>query len=83
MMNEMAANAFEQKSQPWRLHDLWRTAASKMAAIGVSLPVVERCLNHVSESFGGLRGVYQRHEFSAEMANAFTRWDAHLQSLVG
>ena len=82
MMDQIAADAFEQNPQPWRLHDLRRTAASKMAEIGVSLPVIERALNHVSESFGGLRGVYQRHEFSAEMTDAFRRWDAHLRTII-
>ena len=82
MMDQIAADAFEQNPQPWRLHDLRRTAASKMAEIGVSLPVIERALNHVSESFGGLRGVYQRHEFSVEMTDAFRRWDAHLRTII-
>ena len=48
----------------------------------MSLPVIERALNHVSESFGGLRGVYQRHEFSVEMTDAFRRWDAHLRTII-
>ena len=67
---------------PWRLHDLRRTAASGMAALGVQLPVIEKVLNHVSGSFGGIVGVYQRHEFAAEMTEALARWAVHVQGLV-
>jgi integrase len=67
---------------PWRLHDLRRTCASGMAALGVQLPVVERVLNHISGSFGGVAGVYQRHEFSDEKREALARWAQHIENLV-
>lgn len=66
---------------PWRLHDLRRTTATGLASLGVQLPVVERLLNHVSGSFGGVAGVYQRHEFSTEKRDALERWAVHLQGL--
>jgi integrase len=69
--------------QEFRLHDLRRTFASGLAALGVTLPVIERLLNHVSGTFGGVAGVYQRHEFAAEMADALARWAQHVASLVG
>jgi integrase len=68
--------------EPWRLHDTRRTAASNLAALGVPLPVIEKLLNHISGSFGGVAGVYQRHEFSAEMADALQRWATHVEGLV-
>ena len=43
------------------LHDIRRSVASGMASIGVDLHVIERCLNHVSGSFGGIVAVYQKH----------------------
>ena len=67
---------------PWRIHDLRRTAASGMAKIGIQLPVIEKILNHVSGSFGGIVGVYQRHEFEAEKAEALQRWAAHVEGLI-
>jgi len=67
---------------PWRLHDLRRTAASGMAKIGVQLPVIEKILNHVSGSFAGVVGIYQRHEFEAEKAEALQRWATHVEGLV-
>jgi integrase len=59
---------------PWRVHDLRRTAASGMAAIGVQPFIVERILNHVSGVTGGLVGVYQRHEYYQERKNALADW---------
>ena len=67
---------------PWRLHDLRRTFASGLAALGVALPVIEKLLNHVSGSFAGVVGVYQRHEFAAEKAEALQRWALHIAGLV-
>ena len=67
----------------WRLHDLRRTFASGMASIGVPMPVVERLLNHVSGSFGGIVGVYQRYNFLPEMRDAVARWENHVERLIG
>ena len=66
----------------FRLHDLRRTFASGLAALGVQLPVTEKVLNHVSGSFGGIVGVYQKHEFTAEKAEALQRWASHVAGLV-
>jgi integrase len=45
------------KFREWRTHDLRRTAASGMAALGFQPHVIERVLNHVSGAQGGLVGV--------------------------
>jgi integrase len=66
----------------WTLHDLRRTFASGLAAQGVSIPVIERLLNHISGSFGGIVGVYQRYDYMAEMWDAIERWEKHLRNLV-
>ena len=65
----------------WTLHDLRRTFASGMASIGVQLPVIERLLNHVSGSFGGIVGVYQRYDFMPEMREAILAWEARVRAL--
>lgn len=67
---------------PWRLHDLRRTAASGMARAGISVAVVEKVLNHVSGTFGGIVGVYQRHDFATEKRQALAAWAAHVESLT-
>lgn len=66
----------------WRLHDLRRTAATGMAALGVAPHVVERVLNHVSGSQGGLVGVYQRHEYRAERKAALAAWGSKVEAIV-
>lgn len=69
--------------EDWTLHDLRRTMASGMARLGVSLPVIEKILNHSSGSFRGVVGVYQRHSFADEKRAALDLWGAHVARLVG
>ena len=52
----------------WRFHDLRRTARSLMSRAGVNPDIAERCLGHV---IPGVRGVYDRHRYEAEMLHAF------------
>jgi integrase len=66
----------------WTFHDLRRTMASGMARLGVSLPVIEKILNHTSGSFRGIVGVYQRHSFADEKRAALDLWGAHVARLV-
>ena len=58
----------------WTFHDLRRTAATRMARLGVALPVIEKILNHTSGSFAGMVGVYQRHDFADEKREALELW---------
>lgn len=67
---------------PWRLHDLRRTAASGMAARGVSIAVVEKVLNHVSGTFAGIVSVYQVHHFADEKRHALNLWAEHVTGLI-
>lgn len=64
------------------VHDLRRSVATGMARLGIALPVIEKCLNHVSGSFGGIVGVYQRHSFAEEMRDAHTRWTTHISNRI-
>ena len=66
----------------WTLHDLRRTFASGLASIGVTIPVIERLLNHISGSFSGIVGVYQRYDFMPEMRDAIARWEAHVEEVT-
>lgn len=67
---------------PWRLHDFRRSAASGMARLGVSVSVAEKVMNHVSGTFAGIVGVYQRHDFLAERRYALNLWADHVMSLT-
>ncbi len=60
-------------NDPWRLHDLRRTAATRMADSGVQPHVVEAVLNHVSGHRAGVAGVYNRASYSAEKRDALDR----------
>jgi integrase len=66
----------------WRLHDLRRTVASGLQRLGIALPVTERVLNHVSGSFGGIVGVYQRHAFTEEKRAALEAWASLLGQIT-
>ena len=78
-MKEILGNKF----QPWRTHDLRRTAASGMAALGFQPHIIERVLNHVSGAQGGLVGVYQRHEYREERKRAILAWSRRVAQIVG
>jgi integrase len=67
----------------WRPHDLRRTFASGCARLGIPVHVIERALNHTSGTFGGIVGVYQRHEYAEERRRAMDAWGTHLVRLVG
>jgi integrase len=63
----------------WTLHDLRRTARSLMSRAGVSTDHAERCLGHV---IGGVRGVYDRHEFREEKRQGFEALASLVERIV-
>lgn len=67
---------------PWVIYDLRRSVASGLGALGVDLHVTERCLNHVSGSFAGIVGVYQRYDFAKEKRAAMDAWGRHVEALA-
>ena len=70
------------ETPPWRIHDLRRTAVTGMARAGADLAVIERAVNHVSGSFGGIVGVYQKHKFADEVRIALEAWANLLVEIV-
>lgn len=67
--------------EDWTLHDLRRTAATGMAQAGTPPHVVEKILNHVSGTFGGVAGVYNRFGYLDEMRSALEAWERHMLAL--
>ena len=63
----------------WTLHDLRRTARSLMSRAGVPTDHAERCLGHV---IGGVRGVYDRHEFHAEKKRAYEALAVQIDRII-
>ena len=66
----------------WVLHDLRRTAATRMADLGVQPHVIEAVLNHVSGHKGGIAGIYNRAQYTAERARALALWDDHIAAVI-
>jgi integrase len=65
----------------WRWHDLRRTARTGMTRLGVPRDHAEAAINHVSGR-SKLERIYDRHDYSAEIVAALTRWQAHVAALV-
>jgi integrase len=63
----------------WTLHDLRRTSRSLMSKAGVPTDHAERCLGHV---IGGIRGVYDRHEYHREKTQAYEALAAQIDRIV-
>jgi integrase len=63
----------------WTLHDLRRTARSLMSRAGVNSDHAERCLGHV---IGGVRGVYDQHEYYDEMQRAYDALAALIERIA-
>jgi integrase len=83
-----AKSALDQRLQtagmtaPWRLHDIRRTVATRMADLGVQPHVIEAVLNHVSGHKAGVAGIYNRSIYAAEKSAALTFWGDHVTALL-
>lgn len=66
----------------WSLHDIRRTVATGLQKLGVRFEVTEAVLNHLSGSRGGIAGVYQRHDWAAEKAQALCAWAEYVAKSV-
>ena len=63
----------------WRLHDLRRTPPSLMSKAGVQSEHAERVLGH---AIGGVEGIYNRHAYDAEKADALEKLAALIKRIV-
>jgi integrase len=70
------------KVKPWRLHDLRRTCATRMADLGVQPHIIEAVLNHYGGHRAGVAGVYNRSPYEREMKAALALWADHVRALV-
>lgn len=66
----------------WTLHDLRRTFATNLAALGVPVHVTEKLLNHISGTISGVAAVYNRHAYLDEMRAAVKAWEGKLSQLT-
>jgi integrase len=70
--------ARESPANPWRLHDIRRTVATRLGDIGVPPHVVEALLNHISGHRAGVAGIYNRATYAADKREAIDRWTARV-----
>jgi len=71
------------KDNPATPHDLRRTVASHMAAMGIGENIVARVLNHASEIGKTITGsVYIRHSFAEEKRRALESWAQELERII-
>lgn len=68
--------------KPWRVHDLRRTAATRMADLGIAPHVIEAVLNHYSGHRSGVAGIYNRSSYDREKVAALALWADHVRTLV-
>ena len=73
-------NALALSGGRWTPHDLRRTAATLMTALGVLPEVAEKCLNHTEES--RVKRTYQRHSYEAEKREAWRLLGERLEQLT-
>jgi integrase len=76
------AAALRMPPAPWRLHDIRRTVATRLADLGVLPHVVEAVLNHVSGHKAGIAGVYNRASYANEKRHALDMWSEHVERLT-
>lgn len=64
----------------WSIHDLRRTAKTKMSELGIHPHISEKVLGHKLE---GVLAVYDQHPYTKEQQDAVERLAAHIHSCVG
>lgn len=64
----------------WTPHDLRRTGATMMTALGVLPEIAERCLNHTEEN--KMKRIYQRHSYENEKRAAWQLLGERLEILT-
>lgn len=67
------------KADPFAPHDLRRTAASRMAEMGIGRVTISKILNHTDRT---ITAVYDRWAYLPEMENALTAWGERLRAIV-
>src|SRR5262245_7889832 len=63
----------------WTIHDLRRTARSLLSRAGVSSEHAERVMGH---AIGGVEGIYDRHHYRDEKADALRRLAGLIDAIV-
>jgi integrase len=68
--------------KPWRLHDLRRTASTRMADAGVQPHIIEAVINHISGHKAGVAGIYNRSTYVNEKRAALDALSNYVMAAV-
>jgi integrase len=66
----------------WRVHDIRRSVATRMADLGVQPHIIEQILNHQSGHKRGPAGIYNRSSYEREVRAALALWADHVRSIT-
>lgn len=78
-LSRIAKRTMHDGGKKLRPHDLRRTFRTMLSRIAVAPHVAELCLGHIEKET--MRRVYDGHDYSAEMADAWDRAGAHIGAL--
>ena len=70
------------KLEHFTSHDLRRTAATRLAALGTLPHVVEAILNHSGGTISGVAAIYNRHAYEQEKRRALNAWARELERIA-
>lgn len=66
----------------WKLHDLRRTFATKLAEMGIAPHIIERIIAHQTGVISGVTAIYNRASYVPEMKSALLVFEEKLQTLL-
>jgi integrase len=70
------------EGEPWTLHDIRRTVATRLHEAGTDALTVEDLLGHLSGIRGGVAGVYNRSSTLPRQREALEAWSKRLEALA-
>lgn len=69
-------------AERWIMHDMRRTAASRMGKLGILPHVIEAVLNHKSGVIKGVAAIYNRYDYDPEKEQALRAWGQYLELVI-
>ncbi len=66
--------------EPWTLHDIRRTVATRLSELGAPPHVIEKLLGH---QMGGVMARYNLHDYLEDQRHWLKVWHDHLEKVVG
>jgi integrase len=68
--------------EPWTVHDIRRTVATRLGDLGVQPHIIETVLNHRGGHKSGVAGTYNRSSYDREVRAALVLWADHVRALA-